>query len=273
MSKKFFEHLNGSISYEDVGEGPLVITSHALGDLRAEYRFLAPKLVRSGFRVANMDLRGHGESSTGWPDYSIAGTGADMIALIRRLNAGPALIVGTSFSAGAAVWAASEAPELISGLVLISPFIRDTMPVWQTKLLFTPLFSGPWGTTAWLKYFKTLYPSKPPADFNQYLSKLRQNLSQRGRLAAVRGMITASKSALDERLARVSAPVLVIMGTRDPDFKDPAAEARLVAEKLDGEVHMIAGAGHHPHAEMPDETGPLIIAFAQKITQRQKQIA
>jgi pimeloyl-ACP methyl ester carboxylesterase len=273
VSTKFFEHLNGFIAYDDVGEGPLAIAAPSLGDLRAEYRFLVPELVQSGYRVVSMDLRGHGESSTAWPDFSVAAIGADMIALIRRLNAGPALIIGTSISAGAAAWAASEAPDLVSGLVLIGPFIRDTMPIWQTKLLFTPLFSGLWGPAAWIKYFKTLYPSNPPADFDQYLSTLRQNLSQPGRLAALRGMITASKNALEERLDQVSAPVLVIMGTRDPDFNDPAAEARLVAERLGGEAHLIEGAGHYPHAEMPDQTSLLITSFAHKVTQKLSVVA
>ena len=34
-----------------------------------------------------------------------------MVALIRHLDAGPAVIVGESMAAGAAIWAAAEAPE------------------------------------------------------------------------------------------------------------------------------------------------------------------
>ena len=33
-----------------------------MGDLRSVYRFLAPELVGAGYRVATMDLRGHGDS-------------------------------------------------------------------------------------------------------------------------------------------------------------------------------------------------------------------
>lgn len=265
MDTQLLNLSQGTLAYADQGRGPLVLLAPSLGDIRQEYRFLAPLLVDAGYRVVTLDLRGHGESSAGWPDYELASVGRDFLALIRSLDAGPALIVGTSFSAGAAVWAAAEAPELVAGLVLVGPFVRDTMPAWQAKLLFSPLFSGPWATAAWMTYFKTLYPSTPPADFPQYQDRLRANLKEPGRMAAVRGMMTASKQASEERLAQVTAPVLVVMGTQDPDFKDPQAEAQLVAGRLNGQVKMIAGAGHYPHAEKPADTGKTILAFFETL--------
>ncbi|HWN58485.1 MAG TPA: alpha/beta fold hydrolase, partial [Methylomirabilota bacterium] len=58
-----------------------------LGDLRQQYRFLAPRLESKGFRVITMDVRGHGASSVNWPDYSAAAVGADIVALIHHLGA------------------------------------------------------------------------------------------------------------------------------------------------------------------------------------------
>ena len=62
-------------------------------------------------------------------------------------------------------------------------------------------------------------------------------------------------------MQQVKAPVLVVMGSKDPDFGDPAAEANLVATRLHGQVIMVDGAGHYPHAEMPEKVGPAIIKF------------
>ena len=264
MSTQFLKLPHGTIAYEDQGRGPLVLLAPSLGDIRQEYRFLAPQLLNAGYRVVTLDLRGHGESSAHWPDYELASVGRDFLAVIRALDAGPAQIVATSFSAGAAVWAAAEAPELIAGLALIGPFVRNTMPTWQTKLLFSPLFSGPWAVPAWMTYFKTLYPAAPPADFESYQQRLRANLKEPGRMAAVRSMITASKQDSEARLGQVRAPVIVMMGAQDPDFKDPQAEAQLVAERLNGEVLMIAAAGHYPHAEQPAEAGAAILGFFER---------
>ena len=63
---EFLEVAGGRIAYDVTGEGPLVVLSHGIGDRRQAYRFLAPMLAQAGFRVANADLRGHGDSSMGW---------------------------------------------------------------------------------------------------------------------------------------------------------------------------------------------------------------
>lgn len=265
MSTLFFHHGGGTIVYDDQGPGPLIACVPSMGDLRAEYRFLAPRLVAGGFRVVTMDVRGHGESSTGWPDYSVGAIGGDILALVRHFDAGLALVVGTSMAAGAGVWAAAEGPGQVAGLVLIGPFVRDVMPAWQAKALFGPLFAGPWARAALMRYFPTLFPGAKPEDFPQYLAALRANLGERGRMVALRRMITASKRAAEERLGRVTAPTLVVMGSRDPDFRDPAAEAALVARRLNGTVRMVEGTGHYPHVERPDETAELIIPFARKV--------
>ena len=114
MTTNFFQQHSGTIAFDDMGNGPLVICVPSMGDLRQEYRFLAKPLAEAGYRVISMDVRGHGETSTGWDDYSVAGVGADIVALIRYLNAGPAIIIGESMGAGAAVWAAAEAPVSFS---------------------------------------------------------------------------------------------------------------------------------------------------------------
>ena len=68
-------------------------------------------------------------------------------------------------------------------------------------------------------------------------------------------------------LPSVHAPALVIMGSKDPDFPDPAAEARFTADQLGGpaEVLMIEGAGHYPQAEAVDEVAPAVAAFLAKL--------
>jgi pimeloyl-ACP methyl ester carboxylesterase len=235
-----------------------------MGDVRQEYRFLVPQLVEAGYRVVTMDVRGLGESSVGWPDYSVAGIGADALALIRHLNAGPAWLVGTSMAAGASVWAAAEAPDLVAGMVLIGPFVHDMGPLWPGRLLFSVLLAWPWGRAFWMRYFSTLYPTRHPPDWQEYLQRLRHNLGQPGRMSSLRHMMMASKKASGDRLGQVHAPALVVMGTRDPDFKPPAKEAQWVGNALQAPVHMIEGAGHYPHAEMPEQVAPLLVSFFEQ---------
>jgi pimeloyl-ACP methyl ester carboxylesterase len=253
---------NGSIAYEDSGgSGPLVICVPGMGDLRQQYRFLAPALASAGYHVVTMDLRGMGESSVDWPDYSAAAVGFDIVALVAHLGATRAFIIGNSMAAGAAVWAAAQVPDRVSGIVLIGPFVRDVPAPWWSGALLKVAMMRPWGAASWSMYYKSLYPTNPPADLGDYRRALRDKLKQPGRMEALQQMIDASKAPCEARIPEVKAPVLVLMGTKDPDFGDPAEEAKLVAHRLHGHLVMVAGAGHYPHVEMHDEVGPMIVKF------------
>jgi len=260
MTTKFFNHKNGQIAYDVTGEGQLVVCVPSLGDMRGEYRFLVPELVKTGYRVATMDVRGHGETSTGWDDYSVAGIGEDILALIRELKSESAIVVGTSMGGGAAIWSAVEAPELIKGMILVDPFV-DGDSNGPLVFLLTIMFARPWGASMWKMYYSSLYPTHKPADFAEYVSALHANIKQRGRLESVMAMLRASKVASGERMPRVKQPALVLMGSKDPDFKNPEAEAKRVAEAVRGKYKVIENAGHYPHAEMPEVTAPLMIEF------------
>ncbi len=264
MLTNFLDVPDGRIAYDAAGEGPLVLAIPGMGDLRSQYRMLAPRLAEAGFRVVTMDVRGHGETSTGWPDHSLAGVGADALALIAALDAGPAIIIGNSFAAGSAVWAAAEAPDAVAGLVLIGPFVRDVPTSRWQALMFRVSMSGPWKRAAWTWYWSSLFPSQQPPDFDEHRDLLAKNLSEPGRFEALRAMAFASKTASAERLDKVRAPTLVVMGTRDPDFSDPEGEGRYVAEQLHGELLLVDGAGHYPHVEVPDATVDPVIAFVRQ---------
>ncbi len=273
MQTLFVETQAGKIAYEVSGAGPLVVCSPGMGDLRQEYRFLAPQLVQAGYRVAAMDVRGHGESSTRWPDYSVAGMGSDILALIRALNEGPAVVVGASMAGGAAVWAAAQAAKTaadsatasaVRALVLLDPAVRG-VPGRLMKLLLAALFARPWGPAVWQRYYTSLYRTRKPADFPAYPAQLRANLAQPGRMEALRGMMQASQAAAEASLSQARVPAVVVMGSQDPDFKDPPAEAAWVASQLHADCHVIDGAGHYPHVEMPEITTPIITNFLDRV--------
>jgi pimeloyl-ACP methyl ester carboxylesterase len=109
---EFLDINGGRIAYGVAGQGPLVVLSHGIGDHRQAYRFLAPQLVQAGYRLANADLHGHGESSMDWASITRTDVAGDLLALIDHLG-GPAVIVGHSISGGAATIAAATRPEQV----------------------------------------------------------------------------------------------------------------------------------------------------------------
>lgn len=248
----------------------MIVCVPAGGDLRSEYRFLTPPLVEAGYRVVTMDIRGQGESSAYWSDYSPSALGSDIVSLIKHLDAGPAVIIGTSAATATAIWASVEAPDLVAGIVLISAYARAASPLMSyalANLMLAPL----WGLPAYISYFPKMYPSARPADFDEHLGKVKTMLKQPGRMSALRQIFANAYRDWDERITQVRVPVLILMGSRDPDFKQPEGEGRQLADRLQATsvtLAIIEGAGHHPQAEMPEQTASYILNFlADKLPQ------
>ncbi len=254
----------GTLAYTDYGgKGDLVLMLPGMGALRQEYRFLGPALVEAGYRAVAVDLRGHGDSSTHWDAYDVPSIGRDVLALIEHFGGAPAHVIGTSFSPAAMVWAAVEAPGFFKSLVLIGAFVRDPNMNPLMQGIFRLMLSGPWRVQAWRAFYPTMYPSRKPEDFDTYLNQLTINLKENGRFDAVKALGMASRASSASRLAKVQAPVLVVMGTADPDFPDPVGEANYIVEQTGGQLVLIEEAGHYPQSEMPDATIPAILAFLQ----------
>ncbi len=267
LQTQFLELPGGRLAYDDNGgPGPLVVCAPGLGDLRGQYRFVAAALREKGYRVVTVDLRGQGDSSARWPEYTSEAVGADLVALLKHLNAKKATLVGNSMSAASAVWAAAELPDVVEKLVMIGPFVRDIPTSTFTRWLLGAAFVRPWGPRAWGLYYNSLYPSRKPSDFDSYRETLLTNLRASGRMEAVNGYIRASKHACEVRLPNVRARSLVVMGERDPDFDDPAAEARTVVGLLPerAELLLVPDAGHYPHAEWPERVLPELERFLQE---------
>jgi pimeloyl-ACP methyl ester carboxylesterase len=259
----------GRIGYDDTGSGPLIIAVPGMGDLRSSYRHLAPALVVAGFRVATMDLRGHGDSDTTFADYDDPAAASDILALAAHLG-GPALIIGNSMGAAAAVIAAAEQPAAISGLVLVGPFVRNPSASAIKLLFFRATFGGPWARRAWLAYFPKFFPTRRDADFAQHRAAIAAATARPGYAKAFRATTRVSHDPAEAVLDQVHTDVLVVMGSKDPDFLDQQAEADFIAERLHGRAVMIPGAGHYPQAELPEVTSPTIVQFARQIQQNRK---
>lgn len=262
----YLEQAQGRIAYDDTGgPGPLMVALPGMGDLRQQYRLLRPRLVQAGYRVVSMDLRGQGQSSVTWPDYSARAAGQDLVRLIHHLGAESALVLGNSFAAGAALWAAQESPARIQGVVMIGPILRDPpiSPLQRTILRIG--LAGPWRVGFWTTYWNSLFPLRRPDDHAAYRQALATNLAEEGRMQALRQMIALSKGETEALVGRVRLPTLVLMGSGDPDFADPLAEAAWIASQTGARIHIIPKAGHYPHVEAPDEAARAITEFLGRL--------
>ncbi|MDD4974129.1 MAG: alpha/beta hydrolase [Bacteriovorax sp.] len=251
----------GSITFEDsMGPGPVIVCIPGMGDTRGQFRFIAPLLVKAGYRVITVDPRGQGNSDATFSSYTASAVGEDIIKLIDQLGT-DVFVMGNSSGGASAAWVAGHLPQKVKGVIFIAAFLRDHPLSLFNRILLQAALRGPWAASSWITYYDGLFISVPPKDQERYTNALKESLNQEGHILALRQMVFASKSDVEVQLKDIKSPVLAIGGSKDPDFLNPEDEINWILKVLTGEKAMIAGAGHYPHLEYPDQILKLVDKF------------
>ncbi|GAA1265917.1 alpha/beta hydrolase [Kitasatospora nipponensis] len=264
---QYLELPGGTIAFDDTnGAGTPVVLIPGMLDTRATYRHLHPLLTAAGHRVITMDLRGLGESSVAWDDYSPAAIATDVIALLQHLGVERAVLAGSSYTGATVVKVATTAPDLVAGIVLLDAFIENPQPNALVKLLVKAVGEAiVYVPSIWGLYLnKMAFPSGGPADRAAHTAALVADLRAPGHRVATRGYVRGDSAPVGWT-AGVRCPALVVMGDKDPDFTDPKALAERQAAALNGRVVMIEGAGHYPMAEFPQATADALLPFLAEV--------
>ena len=187
--------------------------------------------------VAALELPGIGASSRGREPRDIAGQAELVAAWLRETDRAPAMLVGSSMGAQTAVEVAVREPTLVESLVLIGPTVDAS-----ARTLFRQfgklLVDGTVESPAQLVITSTdLFRSNPRA-MARYL---RASLEHR----------------IEERLAAVAAPVLLIRGEFDP-LVPRRWLRRLHRVTPNSETMELPGAAHCAHERRPGEVAQAI---------------
>jgi pimeloyl-ACP methyl ester carboxylesterase len=294
----------GQVSFDDSGDidgsesKPIFVCLPGIGDTRSSYRFLAPLLHGAGYRTLRSDIRGMGASSAKFDDFSAESVGKDIVALISHVRSLTGqrkrrfILVSNSMTAAAAVYASAElGKKVVTHIVMLGPFVRDAEMgsllkgflrvlmgmnfnepeyTFLIHAILTPnsfhlmTAGGFWGVSSWGMYYKSLFKTNTPSDQAQHVQEIQNNLREPGRHSAMIKTLFASKATCTARISEVKSKVLVLMGSKDPDFTKPADEvAWIKANFREGLVQseMVEGAGHYPHQEFPQTVAQSILDF------------
>jgi len=262
---QYLSRPEGRITYTLRGSGPLVVLVPGMGDLRSTWRKLVGPLVTAGHRVAVTDLRGQGDSDMTFTTHGDVATGEDVLALIGHLGQGPAVLVGNSMGAAAAAWAAAERPDLVAGLVLVAPILRESKksPAARQlgRLLVRVLFARPWGAAVWAAYYRRALNKGATAPWlAEHVADIRANLRRPGRLRSFRELaVQLDHDPVEARLTEVVAPSIAFVGDLDPDYPDPTAELAWMTRTLGARGVAVPGVAHYPQHQAPSVVVPAVL--------------
>ncbi|MET0435590.1 MAG: alpha/beta hydrolase [Cellulomonas sp.] len=260
----------GRVAYDDAGSGPLVVMVPGMGDLRSTYDELRTTLLGAGYRVVTTDLRGHGDSDAGFTTHGDEATAGDVAALVEHLASGPAVLVGNSMGSSAAAVVAADRPDLVRGLVLLAPFLRDPQLPGAVRavmpLVYRAMLAAPWGAAAWAGYYRSLNKGTRSPRLAAHTAAIRASLRRPGYLGQFRDLALALTHApVEARVPRIQAPALAVVGALDPDWKDPAAELAWIRDAIGARAVLVDDAGHYPQHQTPEVVAEAVLGLLAEV--------
>lgn len=247
--------------YDDAGAGPAVLLSHSwFCDGRQWPQVDA--LVDAGYRVLNLDNRGHGRSGPHPRRFTMWDLAEDLVAVLDAAGVDEAVLVGLSVGGFAALRAALRHPTRVRALVLADT--AASAALWQGRAKAVVL--GPLSRTPALRLVVSVVVNQlfgPTARHEQprLVAEWRQRFLDQdpgSMLAAIRSILARDDVTAD--LGEIQVPTLVIVGEEDRDPGVPAS-ASLAAHIEGARLVVLPDTGHLTALERPEAFTDLLLGF------------
>ena len=198
-----------------VAPAPAVVLVHGIG---VSHRYLARlhRVLAERTAVVSIDLPGFGGLPKPRRDVDVEAMASGIVAVLSELELGRAVLVGHSMGAQWVVEAALQRSDLVERVVTIGPVTDDRhrSAMAQTRALAVDTLAE----TPWVNAI--IFSDYLRCGILWYLAQLRHMIAY----------------PLEERVAELSVPLLVVRGERDPiastrwcrELRDRAPRAALV---------------------------------------------
>ena len=233
------------LAYEERGSGSPVLLIHGTGG--NVWGPLPEQLAAAGHRAINYNRRGFG-TSTHEPIKDPPCHTRDAAALVERLDAAPAIVVGHSMGGVLAIDLTVRRPELVRGLVVVEPplhFQKHPTFKMMRSLIASQLVRRRRGdeeaAVRFMRWATTTtdgnngYDQTPPAE----QAELRGNAA-----AIMRELDSGTGEHIkNDEIAQISCPAVLLLGAMTlPEYGNAAQRIKKVLPSL--EIVTVPGAGH-----------------------------
>ena len=257
------------------GHGPPVVLLHGLAATKLSYLPLLPALAER-YRVIVPDLPGHGESTKPRARYTPPYFARIIHALFDEMELNEATVVGNSMGGRIALEVACSFPHRVTSLILLDPAAAGLpFPLYARLLGLLPTGVGaipvPWRKRIVVTAIRQMFadPERLPragyvAAADEFIRIYRKGRARMALLSAMRGLIADEPETFWRRAKQVAVPTLIVWG-RDDRLVPVGLGHRLANTIPDARLEVLAGVGHVPQFEKPEETRELVLGFLDEI--------
>ena len=237
------------VTYRKAGEGEPVVCIHGLAEDHTSFDFFQDQ--SSDIQSFAYDLRGHGKTTLGNGNGTLAQLSEDFISFLTQLT-GPAACIGYSLGGVVLLNTAVERPDLIRRAIVVA---TSTVVGSSAAAFFSDRISI-------LEHNPNAFPDALAEDTKTQVvtnhfdieATIRRRLAAvgdgGGYINAARVMIAMHSQPLTPRIGEIQCRVDVIGG--DGDVFCPRKAADIILQELrDEHYHEIAGAGHLISVDQP----------------------
>ncbi len=209
------------------------------------------------FRVVRYDQRGHDKSAASPAPYAMDRLGRDAVGVLDALGIEKAHFCGLSMGGMVGLWMLTHAPQRIDRAVLANTAAHMGPPdLWNGRVAAAR--SG--GMAALVdatitRWFPEHFRTAAPATMDRMRAMILRTPAEGyiGSCLAIRDMDQR------ESMKSIDAPVMVIIGSRDP--ATTPADGELIARSIRGAQTTYLDAAHISNVEQPQAFGETVLRF------------
>jgi 3-oxoadipate enol-lactonase len=238
-------------------DAPALVLGSSLGTSGAMWDPQVEALA-GRFRLLRYDHRGHGRSPVPVGPYELADLGKDLLSLMDALQLHRVHLGGLSLGGMVAMWVAANAPERVDRLALVCTSAKLGPPqIWTDRI--DAVRAGGMASIADMVIGRWFTPEFTAAD-PEVVDRVRTGLLDTP-AEGYAGCCSAIQTMdLEPDLPRITAPTLVIAGSRD--VPTPPEHAHRIGSLIPGaRVEVVDGAGHLANLSHVDTVTSLLVSF------------
>jgi 2-(acetamidomethylene)succinate hydrolase len=247
-----------------IGKGPLAILLHGITANAYVFQPLMERLAAT-FRLVSIDMRGHGRSSKPATGYAASDYADDIEAVVRRLDAGTALLIGHALGARDAFVTGARDNGLVSGIVAIdfTPFIEPAVFEALGKRIAggNRLFADVGAIESALAERYPMMPVEAIRRRARYgYVRTEGGWRPLAEAAAMSQTAMGMRENFEAAFASLKVPTLLIRGA-ESTFISPEVWARTRALRPDMRAVELPHADHYAAEEIPGPIAEEIVSF------------